>query len=538
MPVSPTYPGVYVEELPSGVRTITGIPTSIAAFIGRARWGPVNEPLSIQSFADFERRFGGLWEESTLGYALQQFFQNGGGDALVVRVVHLEADPTRSAATARFPALPTSGTGDLQLEAANPGTWGNHLCVRIDHRTRPPEPGETAETLFNLAVRDQRTGTVEVHRNVSVVNTHPRFVTRVLEERSSLVRVRPLSTLPPLRPNEHAAVDDGVDPFASPASPPPTTYTPATAGSGSDGANLGDPDLVGSEVARTGLYALEKADLFNLLCLPPPTREQDVSAGTFGTALAYCVKRRAMLLVDAPSGWRDAASARAGLNTFTDAVTRHRNAALYFPRIRVADPLKENRVEEFAPCGAVAGVIARTDVERGVWKAPAGRDATLAGVRDLAVKLTDAENGLLNPLGVNCLRNFPVAGSVVWGARTLRGADELADPWKYLPVRRLALHLEESLYRGTQWVVFEPNDEPLWAQIRLNVGAFMHDLFRKGAFQGTSPRDAYLVKCDKETTTQNDINLGVVNILVGFAPLKPAEFVILKIQQLAGNVQS
>ena len=182
--------------------------------------------------------------------------------------------------------------------------------------------------------------------------------------------------------------------------------------------------------------------------------------------------------------------------------------------------------------------MARTDSARGVWKAPAGIEATLAGVAELTVKLTDGENGILNPLGVNCLRSFPVIGRVAWGARTLRGADQLADDYKYVPVRRLALFIEESLYRGTQWVVFEPNDEPLWAQIRLNVGAFMHGLFRQGAFQGQTPRDAYFVKCDRETTTQNDINLGIVNIVVGFAPLKPAEFVIIKLQQIAGQIQA
>ena len=169
-------------------------------------------------------------------------------------------------------------------------------------------------------------------------------------------------------------------------------------------------------------------------------------------------------------------------------------------------------------------------------EAPAGLDASLSGVAGLQLDMTDAENGLLNPLGINCLRTFPVHGRVVWGSRTMRGADAAADEYKYVPVRRLALFLEESLYRGTQWVVFEPNDEPLWAQIRLNLGAFMHNLFRQGAFQGTAPRDAYFVKCDKETTTQNDINLGIVNIVVGFAPLKPAEFVIIKLQQMAGQI--
>jgi phage tail sheath protein FI len=217
---------------------------------------------------------------------------------------------------------------------------------------------------------------------------------------------------------------------------------------------------------------------------------------------------------------------------------RHKNAAVYFPRLRMSDPLQEGRLAEFAPCGAVAGIMARTDSQRGVWKAPAGVDATLSGVAELTVKLTDGQNGQLNPLGVNCLRAFPVTGRVIWGARTLRGADRFADEWKYVPVRRTALFIEESLFRGTQWVVFEPNDEPLWAQIRLNIGAFMQTLFRQGAFQGRSPREAYLVKCDRETTTQNDINLGIVNILVGFAPLKPAEFVVIKIQQLAGQVEA
>jgi phage tail sheath protein FI len=205
--------------------------------------------------------------------------------------------------------------------------------------------------------------------------------------------------------------------------------------------------------------------------------------------------------------------------------------------VRQPNPLRDDQVEDFSALGAVAGVFARTDAQRGVWKAPAGLDATLVGVPQLSVPLTDPENGELNPLGINCLRAFPIGGRVVWGARTLRGADQLADEYKYIPVRRVALYIEESLYRGLKWVVFEPNDEPLWAQIRLNVGAFMHNLFRQGAFQGTSPRDAYFVKCDKETTTQNDINLGIVNIIVGFAPLKPAEFVIIKLQQMAGQIE-
>jgi phage tail sheath protein FI len=213
-----------------------------------------------------------------------------------------------------------------------------------------------------------------------------------------------------------------------------------------------------------------------------------------------------------------------------------KNGAAYFPRIKLADATNDYKLRSFAPCGVMAGLYARIDAARGVWKAPAGTEATLSGVQGMAYGLTDAENGVLNPLGLNCLRVFPVYGAISWGARTLLGADADASEWKYVPVRRFALFLEESLYRGTKWIVFEPNDEPLWSQIRLNIGSFMHDLFRQGAFQGSTPNDAYFVKCDSETTTQSDIDHGIVNILVGFAPLKPAEFVIIKIQQIAGEL--
>jgi phage tail sheath protein FI len=243
-----------------------------------------------------------------------------------------------------------------------------------------------------------------------------------------------------------------------------------------------------------------------------------------------------MLVIDSPGAWATKEAAKTGVTSDIGSATK--NAAVFFPRIRRPNPLRDDQIEDFAPCGAVAGLFARTDSQRGVWKAPAGLESTLNGVPELSVPLTDPENGELNPLGINCLRAMPPAGRVIWGSRTRVGDDRLASEWKYIPVRRTALFIEESLYRGTQWVVFEPNDEPLWAQIRLNVGAFMHNLFRQGAFQGTTPRDAYFVKCDKNTTTQSDINLGIVNIVVGFAPLKPAEFVVIKIQQMAGQIET
>lgn len=242
------------------------------------------------------------------------------------------------------------------------------------------------------------------------------------------------------------------------------------------------------------------------------------------------------MIVDLPESDNTLEEARTWLQD--NATLRHKNAAAYFPSPRIPDPLNNYRLRPVGASGTIAGLYASTDAARGVWKAPAGIEAVLRNVPDLDYKLTNPENGQLNPLGLNCLRNFDIFGNVCWGSRTLVGADQMASEWKYIPVRRLALFLEESLFRGSKWVVFEPNDEPLWAQIRLNVGAFMHRLFRQGAFQGTTPKEAYLVKCDGETTTETDRNLGIVNIVVGFAPLKPAEFVIIKIQQLAGQIQT
>ena len=406
------------------------------------------------------------------------------------------------------------------------------MRARIDHDVKGPD----AANLFNLSVRDGATGAAEVSRNVSVVLGHPRQVDKVLLNESKLARVR--GSLPSNRPAKHGDLQPGQDMWSDNA--PATNTKVAEVDKSSDGSELGGNDFTGpgTEVAKQGLYALEQADLFNLLCIPP-YKNSDVEPSLVATAAAYCEKRRAMLLVDPPSGWKDKDKAKSEFNADPDKVgTRSNYAALFFPRLRQPNPLKDNQVEEFVPCGAVAGIFARTDTQRGVWKAPAGLEATLVGVPQLSVSLTDAENGELNPLGINCLRAMPAAGRVVWGARTLQGDDRLASEWKYIPVRRVALFIEESLYRGIKWVVFEPNDEPLWAQIRLNAGAFMHNLFRQGAFQGKTPREAYFVKCDRETTTQNDINLGIVNIVVGFAPLKPAEFVVLKIQQMAGQIET
>jgi phage tail sheath protein FI len=539
MPITPTFPGVYIEEIPSGVRTITGVATSITAFIGSAPRGPEDEPVTVNSFGDYERRFGGLDKSSTMSYAVRDFYLNGGSQAIIVRVTGAGA----SRATITLPG----GGGPLVLEASSPGSWGGNLAASVNYQTKDANDPSPDPDLFNLTVVENvAEGGVapppEKYFNVSIDPNDARFLPRVLDQNSTLVRVRQTGAnfdIGTARP------DATVNPSSPPTSPPSSTEFFVNAVNGSDGGVPGVSDYTGSRLAKTGLFALEKADLFNLLCIPPPERSDGTNPNTdpsvYQEALAYCKERRAFLIVDPPFEWgtppeNAVSDAIAGLGALGLSGTAARNAAIYFPRVVESDPNLDNQLDTFVPCGIVAGVMASTDASRGVWKAPAGLDAAMNGIRGLQVNLTDPENGQLNPLGINCLRSFPVNGRVVWGARTLRGADQLADEYKYVPVRRLALFIEESLYRGTQWVVFEPNDEPLWAQIRLNVGAFMQNLFRQGAFQGQTPREAYLVKCDKETTTQNDINLGIVNILVGFAPLKPAEFVIIKIQQLAGQI--
>ena len=659
-----SYPGVYIQEVPSGVRTIAPVSTSICAFIDFFREGPMNEAVVIDGKAGFDRIFGGLDRQSEASYAIDQFFTNGGTKAYVVRVA--SGNPVAGRVTVR--SHPRQGVGQIDLfgvRAANEGAWGNALRVRVSHN---------ADDTFNLSVA-RYDGTDAAARivqaeppflNLSVDPVSPRYVEKVVNDASAMIRIDDLAPADGRLPAATGtlsrqitldaagiaalhtgsnktftvAVTDpgpGADPTIvhtatldfdnTAANPAPTTAkglrakiesaiqtavdaTGAThpllagatvqliegaagyrfliepnrkarefapqlvldvaAAAGSTGADaLGlvgngtsenvQDYVIGTDLAAasqavgatgadgtlpdasaltgtpgeppTGMYALSKVDLFNLLCIPRAADIPDAQADALvGDALTFCEEHRAMLIVDIPG---DRNTVQEILDWIDDnANYRHKNAALYFPRIRIADPLDEFRLRSIGAAGTVAGIYARTDATRGVWKAPAGLDASLRGVSELDFKLTDPENGSLNPLAVNAIRVFPIHGQVVWGARTLDGADAKASEWKYVSIRRTALMIEESLFRGTKWVVFEPNDEPTWAKVRQNVGAFMMSLFRQGAFQGSTPDKAFFVKCDGETTTANDRNLGIVNIEVGFAPLKPAEFVVIKIQQI------
>lgn len=403
MPEQVNSPGVYIQEIPSGVHTITGIPTSITVFMGRALGGPVaTEPgggcKTIYSFGEYVQLYGELSHDAPMSYAVQDFFRNGGSQAVIARLVSAD--------------------------------------------------GQT------------------------------------------------------LTPNDYVtAIENGV---------------------------------------------LDQVDIFNLLCIPPDNIDvpTDTAPLVWATAAAYCVRRRAMLILDSPAMWTTEAkqgnfgAAYQDTTQFELNAEQERNSIVYFPRVVEIDPLLKDQPGVFPPCGLIAGVIAMTDQQQGIWKAPAGINAGLSGVVSLEFTMNDNQNGILNPLGINCLRNFPVYGPVVWGARTLRGADQFEDDYKYVTVRRLTLYIEESIYRGTKWAAFEPNNESLWAQLRQSVGAFMDGLFAQGAFLGATAQGAYFVTCDATTTTPSDIEQGVVNIQIGFAPVTQAEFLVIQIQQQAGQTGS
>jgi uncharacterized protein len=315
------------------------------------------------------------------------------------------------------------------------------------------------------------------------------------------------------------------------------TYWAAAGSPPSDGTPPTQDDYLGDELSRTGFYALDSVDLFNLMVVPGDGIAGETEWQAVRSAAAvYCQSRRAFLILDAPVGWtrgNQLTAPTSAIQTLNSGIGDPSiNCAVYYPRVQVNDG---GTLRYMGPSGMIAGIYAATDASRGVWKAPAGTNAAMTGVTSLEVILTDKQNGLLNPLGINCLRRM-AAGYLVWGARTVAGFDNSGTQWTYVPIRRMVLFLEESLYRGTQWAVFEPNDEPLWAQIRMNLNAFMMGLFTQGAFEGSTPSQAFFVKCDSETTTQADIDQGIVNIVIGFAPLEPAEFVVITIQQIVGNL--
>ena len=574
------YPGVYIEEISSGQHTISGVATSIAAFIGWSNQGPTGTPTMVESWLQYQALFGGFISGNYLGYAVYQFFANGGSQAYIIRLV----DPTTSATA-------SSTIGGLQLYANNPGAWANSVNVAI---TQVNAAG--SDVTFNLQVTNAKGQTLENYTNLSASPKSASFAVAIINADSEYISFTPTgtTTAPTAIPAYTVAgsvagvkvftageiVTQGggasavvvgavaaggpmlITPYSGApaagnwtgqssgavfdATGTPTaviqnaTATALNAGtgptSGADGNVLQPNDGGTFENQLTGAngYALlSGVPIFNLLCVPGENY-----AGIVPNMQTFCQTYRAFLITDAPLDASPSKMQTSGpvdykQSNFT--LTEGSYGAYYYPWIQAPDPQAGFRPALFPPCGYVAGMYAATDANRGVWKAPAGIQAGLAGSLGLQAVLDDIGNGQLNTWGINCLRQFPVYGNVIWGARTMDGADAKGSQYKYVPIRRLANFIESSLYQGTQWVVFEPNAEPLWGQIRLSINTFLQDLFLKGAFAGTSPQQAYFVKCDADNNPDSQIALGVVNITVGFAPLYPAEFVVIQITQMSNS---
>jgi phage tail sheath protein FI len=543
MPVTPTYPGIYIEELPSSTHTITAAPTGVAVFVGYshpfktdpANWG---QAVEIFSFADYEREFGGFFSNAAfaagvqagafgdLALAVSQFFLNGGSVAYVVAV-----QPKANGAALK---PPQKAVGGVTFTAREVTDADHPLVVRVE---APPDPtggppgsysrpySAPGASVADVTVRygAPPAARVETYRRVSLDPGDPvNFIGKRIGTPDN-----PVSALVTVSPpgGGSASYSFPTTWNLQPGHSDEQTFAPAVPAGTTIGLQVADFNAVFDDGSP-----LDQVPVFNLLILPGVSHPSVLS-----NALALCERKMAFLIMDpAPS------TARNPVQQGTDARNAapiSKNAALYFPYVRSSDPVTGGDIR-IPPSGTVAGIFARTDLNRGVWKAPAGLETSALNVTGVVPegKLTDPQHGVLNGIAVNCLRDFPNAGTVVFGSRTL--AYQIEQQWGYVPVRRMALFIEQTLSANLRWVVFEPNDEPLWTSIRNTIEAFMLGLFRQGAFQGRTPSQAFAVKCDSQTTTQDDIDQGIVNIVVAFAPLKPAEFVIIQIAQTAGQAQT
>lgn len=510
MPVTVSYPGLYIEEVPSSARSIIPAPTSVAVFIGYShpfKTVAPGVPRRLFGFGDFERDFGGIFQsaaiDTNLGHAVYQFFANGGSDAYVVGLTpryYRNNNVTDAIAPASFD-LGMSNGGSAVFTAKEPTDIAKVTDITVN------VSNVRADGTVGIADLSVTYGTrFESYRDV-------RFETEVLKrlsDASSLITI--------------TAGAGGLKTFNAGLIPPIVLAAPPPA----DLISTFSAGDFGPVFQTDGL--LDKVDVFNLLVLP------GISDTTVtGAALAFAERKQAFVILDPPANAIADAGDAASIDKQFELVSKTQNGALYFPYLKAGSPLNGSPIE-LPPSGFVAGVYARTDTRRGVWKAPAGLEATVnaTGVVETG-RMTEPRHGVLNNAGINCLRTFPNIGTVVFGARTLVAANSAFQQNMYVPVRRMTLFIEQTLLANLKWVVFEPNDEPLWIAIRTTIENFMLALFNQDALQGSKPSEAFLVQCDRSTTTADDQATGRVNIVVGFAPLKPAEFVIIKISHLAGQ---
>ncbi len=495
--------GIEIDESPTPEQPIGLVASAITAFVGRALRGPVNEPVTVTTFADFQQIFGGLWQPSPLSYAVEQFFEHGGRHAVVVRVVNGATPPTIS--------LPC-GAGTLTLAGLSPGSR-EFLRAAVDY----DNIGDNEQDRFNLVIQrirapgSERIDAQEIFRGLSSSPAAARFVTTALLE-SRLVRVR--GRVPADRPD--ATVGSGARPQAG----QPAGYVGSNP-DGNDGSPLSDYDVIGSARNATGLFALNAVEHLDFVHVPPLSRDEDIGPSSLVVASRYCRDRRALLIVDPPAHWASVDEAIRGLRELNFSSP---DACMFFPRLVISDRLR-GTAEVFGNGGAVAGMLARAEEQRPIWDVSAADPELLlrSGTR-LAVVLTEPERWRLAANGINALHVVRSAGPVRLVPRTLAGGSNAAADWGYIGSRRFGLFLLNSIERGTRWVVVYHADPFAWRRVRRQVTAFLRDLTEAGAFPGAASGKAWFVITDERVNTEHDTLLGRMNILIGFAASRPLEY--------------
>lgn len=501
--------GIQVQEEAGSGQAIAEASTAVTAFVGRCLRGPVNRPVTLSGFNEFQRVFGGLWQPSTLSYAVEQYFENGGRTAVVVRVVN-----GARCCTIRLPA----GGGALVLEALAPGTR-EFLRAAVDY----DGIGDNEEDAFNLVIQRVRTPgsehieDQEIYRRLSVRPDSPRSASALLAE-SSLARVA--GEMPAVRPEP------------TPRSDPRGIAGYVLSGTDADdGAPLTDYDVIGSAAQGTGLFALDAARGFNLLCIPPLARDVDVGASTLLVANRFCRERRAMLFVDPPLAWDSAAKAVADMRHWplpSDA------ACMFFPRLLGYDKLR-GRFEAFAPSGAIAGTLSRASEHWPVWTAACGEEAMVRPGLRPACPVDEEQRARLASVGVNTIQAVRRPGREALKAVTLAGPGAVSADWRSLAAKRLALLVVNSIEHGTRWVVFEPSEPGTWRRVTLQLREFMAGLEERGAFAEREAGDRWFVLCDERVNRERHREQGVVNLMFGIPAQRPGGFHAWLVTHRAGG---
>jgi phage tail sheath protein FI len=512
-----------MEEVSSGSKPIEAVGTAVAAFVGFTERGPLNEPILVTNWTQYTNSFGDFVEGCYLPNALYGYFLNGGGSAYVIRVGSAPADGdsagnghpnpgARAAAQPRASAEMVSGDEGAKptftVRALAAGREGNDITVEVTDASEP------ADDKFKLIVR--KAGQVEETFDNLTTHRGPTNVITVVRLQSKLITIDEIKGAPLAVPSKGAQITlAGGDLPAIPEVSP--------------------GHYVGDTAARTGFSGLEAIEDVTMLCVPDLMAAYQAGSidaeGVKAVQLAMIAHCELMAdrvaILDTPPGL-NAQQLKDWRVNFAGYDSKY--ATLYWPWVKVMDPMSGKAIF-MPPSGHVAGIWARNDETRGVHKAPANEVAR--GVIEVQNNITKGEHDQLNPVGVNCIRAFPGQGIRVWGARTLSSDPE----WRYLNVRRLFNFVEKSILSGTNWVVFEPNDQRLWDSVRRTISMFLRRVWRSGALFGQTPAEAFFVKCDEENNPPENRDVGILTVDIGIAPVKPAEFVVFRLSQFSAGAE-